>query len=237
MDPKRPFVDVGRCIALAALAWACGPADASVNGEVAISSQLVDRGVAITRPGAALQGAVSWSWSSGWSLGAAAGIELRDPGHVAESLVQVSRYWPVSSDWRMQARLLYYHYSGVASVGHYETGLAWIYRDTLTFGLSGIYSPDRDHRLRPAADLDFRWPLRWNFSIAAGAGVANYVTPPYKQYEHGIASYYRYGHLELSWADGPWQFRLERLLMTDGDRERMHELAPSPWEATLSRSF
>ena len=237
MDPKRLLVEVGRCLALAAAACAPTPARAEVNGEVALGSQLVDRGIAITRPGPALQGAVSWAWPSGWSLGVSGGMELRDPDHLAESLVQLSRYWPVSSDWRMQARLLYYHYSGIARVGYYEAGLAWIYRDTLTFGLSGIHSPGLDHRLRPAADLDFRWPLRRNFSIAAGAGVASYVHPPYNPYEHGGASYYRYGHFELSWASGPWQFRLERLLMTGGDRERMHRLAPSPWAATLSRSF
>jgi uncharacterized protein (TIGR02001 family) len=237
MDPKRPFVDVGRYMVFAAAACMFAPACAAVDGEVALSSQLVDRGVAIARAGPALQGAVSWAWPSGWSLGVSGGIELRDPDHLAESLVQLSRYWPVSTDWRMQARLLYYHYSGVARAGHYEAGLAWIYRDALTFGLSGIYSPDRDRRLRPAVDVDFRWPLRGNFSIAAGAGMASYIHEPYNQYEHENASYYHYGHLELSWASGPWQLRLERLLMSNGDRERMHGLAPSPWAATLSRSF
>lgn len=240
MDPKRPFAVVGRSVgalALACLAAIQAPASAATNGEVALSSQLVDRGVAITRPGQALQGAVSWVWPSGWALGLSGGIELRDPDHAAESLVQLSRYWPVSTDWRMQTRLLYYHYAGITHAGFYEAGLAWLYRDTLTFGLSGIYSPDRDHRLRPAADLDFRWPLQWNLSIAAGAGVASYSRPAYKQYEHGSTSYYRYGHLELSWDSGPWQFKLERLLMMDEDRERMQRLAPSPWAATLSRSF
>jgi len=240
MDPKRPFAVVVRSVAVmtfAGLAATQAQAFAAANGEVALSSQLVDRGVAITRPGPALQGAVSWSWPSGWSIGTSGGVELRDPDHVADSLIQVSRTWPVSTDWRMQTRLLYYHYSGIVHVGYYEAGLDWMFRDTLTFGLSGIYSPNRDHRFRPAADLDFRWPLPQDFSVNAGVGVASYASPAYGQYEHGVANYYRYGHLGLLWARGGWQFKFERLLLTGPDRERMRELAPSPWLATLSRSF
>ncbi|SRR5579885_557796 len=240
MDPKRPFADVGRsiaCVLSACLFPTQASASAITNGEVALSSQLVDRGVAITAPGPALQGAVSWAWPSGWSIAVSGGVELRNPDHMADSLIQLSRYWPVSADWRMQTRLLYYHYSGIASVGYYEAGMDWMFRDTLTFGLSGIYSPERDHRFRPAADLDFRWPLPKDFSLNAGLGVASYASPAYGQYEHGVASYYRYGHLGLLWARGAWQFKLERLLLTERDRERMRQLAPSPWLATLSRSF
>ncbi len=240
MRPKRPFVAVGRSLAVSAIALALAapvPAHPAANGEVALSSQLVDRGIAVTRPGPALQGAMSWVWPSGWSLGLAGGIELRHPDHLAEELIQVSHYWPASADWRMQGRVLYYHYSEVTRRGFYEAGLDWIYRDILTVGVSGIYTADRDHRLRPAADLDFRWPLQRDFSLAAGAGVSSYARPPYGQYEHGSVSYYRYGHLGVLWNRGPWQFKLDRLLVRPQDRDRMHRSAPSPWLATLSRSF
>lgn len=212
----------------------------SATGELALSSQLVDRGVAITRPGAALQGAASWNGPSGWSLGVSGGFELRDPDHLADAVIHVSHFQNLSDDWQMQGRLLYYHYSGIVRAGFYEAGVDWVYREMLTFGLSAIYSAQGNHRLRPAADVDLNWPLRWDLSLAAGLGVADYSIPVNGHYGHygkGPASYYRYGHLGLMWSHQRWQFRLERMLIGTEDRERMHRLAPSPWLATLSMSF
>lgn len=229
-----------RAIALALMLLAPFSACSAATGEMALSSQLVDRGVAITRPGAALQGAVSWNWPSGWSLGVSGGFELRDPDHLADAVVQVSRYRNVSGDWRMQTRLLYYHYSSIVHAGFYEAGMDWVYREVLTFGLSAVYSAQRSHRLRPAADLDLNWPLQRNLSLTAGLGVAGYSVPVneyYRNYEQESASYYRYGHLGLLWTRGRWQFKTERMLIGAEDRERMHRLAPSKWLATLSVSF
>lgn len=215
-------------------------ARAAATGELALSSQLVDRGVAVTRPGAALQAAASWNGPSGWSLGVSGGFELRDPDHLADAVVHLSHFQNLSDDWQMQARLLYYHYSGVVRAGFYEAGVGWVYRETLTFGLSAIYSAQGDHRLRPAADLDINWPLPWNLSLSGGLGVADYSIPANDYYGHygkGPAGYYRYGHLGLMWGHERWQFRLERMLLGTEDRERMRRLAPSPWLATLSMSF
>lgn len=218
-------------------------AHAATTGELALSSQLVDRGVAITRPGAALQGAASWNSPSGWSLSLSGGFELRDPDHLADALVQVSRYQNLSGDWQMQNRLLYYHYSGIVRAGFYEAGVDWVYREMLTFGLSATYSAQGDHRLRPAADLDLNWPLQWNLSLAAGAGVASYTGPVYRHYGHygtygnEAANYYRYGHLGLLWVHDRWQIKLQRILLGGEDRERLRGLAPSPWQATLSLAF
>lgn len=228
-----------RGVLLATVLLAPFAARAAATGELALSSQLVDRGIAITRPGVALQGAASWNWPSGWSLGVSGGFDLRDPDHLADGVVHVSRFQNLSDDWQMQTRLLYYHYSGIVHAGFYEAGVDWVYREMLTFGLSAIYSAG-NQRLRPAADVDLNWPLRWNLSLAAGLGVAGYSVPvngSYGNYGKGPASYYRYGHLGLMWRHERWQFRLERMLIGTEDRERMGRLAASPWLATLSMSF
>src|SRR3569623_370236 len=67
-----------------AFAQACLPAAAHaqsrLDGKIALSSQLVDRGLAITPATPILQGAVSWASPAGWSLGVAAAVETRSPG-------------------------------------------------------------------------------------------------------------------------------------------------------------
>lgn len=208
------------------------------SGTLSLASQLVDRGFAITSATPALQGGVAWTTSSGWSLGLSGGVELRSPGHVAESLARVTRTWTLSENWRVQTDVVYYHYAGRLHANVYEPGVYWVYRDVLTFGLSGVYVASADeHKLHPAADVNFHWPLAGGLFISGGFGIARYAVPygyPDERYHTG---YYRYGEAGLLWSHGAWQVELDRVAIDSGSRRYLRRLAASPWLLTLSRSF
>lgn len=243
-----------RRLALAALAtgaglpWAAQAQTAVVNGTVALSSQLVDRGLAITPDTAILQAAGSVTLPSGWAFGASASGEVRDLSPLAEAFVQASRYWRIAPDWQFQAGLIYYDYPsrGDGAFNRLEGSGNWIYRDVLTFGISAIKPTGGSSRkLRGAADVDFHWPLPWELSLSAGAGYAQTQVPYYRTYANGHGSYgyhggdrvnsYGYGHLGLIWSHGPWRAEVDRMLVDHTMRDE--NLAASPWVATVSFSF
>lgn len=227
---------------------------ASFNGTAALSSELMDRGQAITGNRPILQGAVSWTSAAGWSVGLSGSTELRSPGRIVEALIQASRSWSLSSEWQMQANLLYYRYPGETRSRAYdraETGAAWTYRDVLTFGLSAIYVIGaRNHQTRGAADLGFHWPLARHFSLSTGVGVAQPLIAPYTPY-HSYGGYYDhassysnertglhgYGHAGLLWSNGPWRIELDRIIADRETQRQWTTLGASPWVATISRSF
>ena len=95
---------------LGAFSGALHAQSSNFGGAVALSNQLVDRGLAVTPKTPVLQGALSWTTPSGWSLGLSASSETRSPGRVVEALAQASYAWSLSSDWQMQTGLLYYRY-------------------------------------------------------------------------------------------------------------------------------
>ena len=219
------------------------------NGTAALSSGLFDRGQAITGNTPVLQGAASLTSATGWSLGVSGSTELRSPSHLVEAIVQVSRDWSLSTDWQMQANLLYYRYPGVSgskASDRAEAGVHWTYRDVLTFGLSALYVMGaNDNQPRGAADLNFHWPLAWHFSLSAGAGIAQPLIAPYTPYNNGHASYYEYDHsglhgygqAGLSWSNGPWRIELDRIMGDPATQRQWAALNASPWVATISRSF
>ncbi|MGN6790229.1 MAG: hypothetical protein ACTHJP_11975 [Rhodanobacteraceae bacterium] len=231
-------------ISVVAITAAClvipAPAHAEdFSGTVSFASQLVDRGLAITSPTPALQGAVTWTTPSGWSLGLSGGAELRSPGHLAEAVASVAHVWSFSESWRVQADVVYYHYAGRLRANVYEPGIYWLYRDILTFGVSEVYIASADeHKLHPAADLNVRWPLAGGFSIAGGLGISRYAVPygysPFERYQTG---YYRYGQAGLLWRRGGWQVELDRVVIDPGSRRYLRGRVASPWLATISLSF
>lgn len=239
---RAPVLTGKACLIGLIAACLLAPASAragELSGSVSLASQLVDRGLAITPATPALQGAVSWTTSSGWSLGASGGIELRHPDHVAESVAWLTRAWTLSENWRVQTNVVYYHYAGLLRANVYEPGLYWLYRDVLTFGLSGVYIVDADERrLHPAVDLNFHWPLAGDFSISGGFGIARYAVaygqPAYERYHTG---YYRYGQVGLLWSHGRWRIELDRVAVDPEARRYLRRQAATPWLATISRSF
>ena len=212
-----------------------------INGTVALSSQLVDRGQAITRSTPILQGAASWTSASGWSLGLSGSTEVRSPGQVVETLAQVSHYWSLSGDWQMQTGLLYYNYPGNSRSRVYnraELGVSWIYRDVLTFGLSASHVfRSGNQRPRAAADVDFHWPLAWHFSLSAGAGMAESLIPSRPPYTYNYPNHYKYGHIGLIWGQGPWRLELQHIETDLETSRRRGNFDVSPWVATASWSF
>lgn len=212
-----------------------------ISGVVALSSQLVDRGQAVTPSTPILQGAASWTSPSGWSLGLSGSTELRSPGKVVEALAQASRYWSLSGDWQMQTGLLYYNYPGNSRSRVYnraELGVSWIYRDVLTFGLSAAHVfHSGNQRPRAAADVDFHWPLARDFSLSAGAGIAQTLIRPRYPYTYDRPSHYAYGHVGLMWSRGPWRMELDHIQTDLETAARRGNLDVSPWVATLSWSF
>ena len=239
------------------LAWlalavvACHPAllhaqsAPGTTGTVALSSQLVDRGLAITPATPVVQAAASWTSSTGWSVGLSGSAEARAPGRIAQALLQGARHWSLSADWQMQAGLLYYRYGGsIRSAMHDrgELGVHWLYRDTLAFGLSAsrvIGSGDR--RTRAAADLDVHWPLSEHAFLSAGVGVARVPPARYRRYRYyrhyDRDGYYRYGQVGLMWAHGPWRLELDRVMTDLGSWRSGGYVKAQPWMATISRSF
>ncbi|WP_229720846.1 hypothetical protein [Dyella nitratireducens] len=226
----------------------------SLSGTVALSSQLVDRGLAVTPVTPVLQGAVSWASADGWILGLSIGTQTRSPRHGSDTLAQVDHYWSLSDDWRMQAGLAYYAYPGNASARAFdraEASMSWMYRDVLTFGVSAIsLTHGSDHQPRGAADVGFHWPLPAHFSLTAGAGVAqplpagtyyggstygawSYFRDFYKYSGQRPSSYYGYGQLGLAWGFGPWRVELDRIATAPSQRW----MAAAPWVATISWSF
>jgi uncharacterized protein (TIGR02001 family) len=221
---------------------------ASFSGTVALSSQLFDRGQAITGNTPVLQGAAFWTSPAGWSLGLSGSAELRSPGHVVETLAQASRDWSLSGDWQVQANLLYYTYDGNGRADPFdrtEAGLHWTYRDVLTFGLSASYVfGAADRRPRAAADVSMHWPLARHLYLSAGAGVAeSLVSRRYHRYDDADtyirvrSGLHGYGHAGLLWSDGPWRIELDRIVADPEIRRQWRDWDATPWVATISRSF
>ena len=254
LDVRRSCAVRTGVVLMTVVVAACLPASlqarsTDVHVVVALGSQLVERGVAITPATPVMQGAASWTSPAGrWSLGLSGSVEVRSPGHMAETLLQASHYWRRSSDWQVQVSLLYYRYSGTARSRTYdraEAGIHWTYRDTLTFGLSAARNIDvEDHRTRAAADLDLHWPVLRHLALSMGAGVAQTLAAPHDpdydqgdSYRYRHESVYHYGHAGLMWSDGPWRVELDRI-MTDLDTSRQrYDPRAAPWVATISRSF
>lgn len=237
------------CLALVMAACPSGLLHAQsaqgTTATVALGSQLVDRGLAITPATPIVQGAISWISSAGWSAGLSGSAEVRSPGRLDQALLQASRYWRLSGDWQLQAGVLYYRHFGDHGATAYdqgEAGMHWLYRDTLALGLSAIRTiGSADGRTRFAADLDFHWPLTEHAFLSAGAGITRAPSAryshyrPYRSYDH--EGYYRYGQVGLGWARGPWRLELDRM-MTDRDaRDPGEDRKAQPWMATISRSF
>lgn len=235
---------------LAVLACVAGPVHAQASrfsGEVALASQLVDRGLAITPSTPIMQGAISWLSADGWSIGIAGGVEVRSPGTPVVVLARVSRSWALSGDWGAQASLLHYDYRtshGRGIPDRTEANLHFSYRDSVTLGISAIRaSGDPDQRMLAAADVDASWPLTRHVSLTAGAGVAEAAVRSHDPGGHGYyrdgyrTMLYGYGSLGLAWSNGQWRLQLDRNMNSLGARRAYGTRTPSHWVATVSRAF
>lgn len=220
-------------------------AQSRFSGNVALASQLADRGLAITPVTPILQGALSWTSPTGWSLGLAGGVEVRSPGQPVMVLAWVSRAWAPSDDWLVQANLLYYDYHVNRIPNRADASVYLSYRDTLTFGLAVIRVDDeRNPRVLGAADANLSWPLTHQISLAAGVGLAQATVrtsgahrDPRYGYGYDQVQLYGYGNLGLAWSDGPWRLQLDRNRSSLGARRIYGTRTASDWLATIVWSF
>jgi uncharacterized protein (TIGR02001 family) len=224
-----------QCLALA-VAAACAAAPlpllaGELSGSFALSSQLVDRGQAVTAATPVLQGAAAWSSTNGWAFGVSGSAKLHTPERYVEAIVQASHYWSLSGDWSMQAGALYYRYPrAYRFFERTEAGVHWTYRDVLTLGLSAASLPHSyRHRPREAFDASLHWPLTERLSLSAGAGVARSFFEPYRPY--------RYGHAGLAWQRGAWRVEIDRVAADLKTRWAHTYPAVSPWVGTVQWSF
>lgn len=170
---------------VAVAAQACLPvavrAQSRVDGNLALASQLVDRGLAVTPATPVLQGAMSWASPTGWSFGVAGAVETRAPGTPVMALARVSRAWAPSAEWQAQASLLYYDYHANGLPDRLDANVYFTYRDLLSFGLSAIRAdnPRAPRRVTGAADATLSWPLARHLSLSAGAGIAQATVTVY----------------------------------------------------------
>jgi len=232
----RACLALGATLLLGLPGGALHAQSSSFGGVVALSNQLVDRGLAVTPKTPVLQGALSWTTPSGWSLGLSASTETRSPGQVVEALTQAAYAWSLSTDWQMQTSLLYYRYGNDSHWRTYdrvELGANWIYRDVLTLGISEarlIHTGGRGPR--GGADIGFRWPVAPHLSVTASVGTAQYLIPPYnREYPR-----YQYGHAGLAWDNDGWRVELKRIVTEHAPRPDGSP-SVSRWNATVSKAF
>ena len=231
----------GALLALAGFAPASRAEAGTWNGEVALSSQLVDRGMAVTAPTPTLQGALYWTPSPGWSLGLSGGAEMRSPGRLVQAIAEASHYWAISTDWQMQADLLYYSRpsgEGRRHPGRMEAMVGWTYRDALAFNLSAFRATSgRNRQWHGAADLDLHWPLAKHFALSVGVGIAQSPAAFYGRYDYGHANHYSYGQAGLLWSRAPWNIEIDRVATSAGAAHPPGSPGTSPWMATISLAF
>jgi len=220
------------CIAAPALA-------ADLAGTVALSSQLIDRGVAIAPRSGAIQGALYWAPARDWSLSASAALDAGSPPRLLQSSFAVARDWTLADDWRLRAGLTRsrYYYTGGRDrwwrVERNEVQASLLYRDLLSLSLSAARLHGSE-RTTLALDLTLQRPLTQRVAVSAGLGVAGIA-----RYGDGNDrdGYYRYGHLGLSWSRGDWRVDLQRIHAGAGAPRPWNAPQASPWLATLALSF
>ncbi len=237
--PARPLRTAGPLLALSVAATSISDvATASdFGGAAGLSSQLVDRGIALTRDTPVLQGTLFWLPSPGWSVNVSASSALNAPGKVLMVAASLSRSWTLSDDWQMQAEVLRYSYPTDRInrlFNRNEASLGWNYRDRLSISLAAFQMPDSGLRPRwyGATDLTAHQPLIGALSLSAGIGISQ--APP-AMYGLEYASHYHYGHAGLIYTTGHWNVELERVF--SNSRTGYPGRGIWPWVASVSRSF
>ncbi|WP_369916575.1 hypothetical protein AB8810_11500 [Xanthomonas sp. NCPPB 3005] len=211
---------------------------AKLGGAVGLSSQLVDRGIAVTADTPSLQLAGYWLPAPGWSLGASASTALDAPGHQLLTTIELSRSWTLSDSWQMQAGLLRYDYPGNRInrlFNRNEASLGWSYRDRLSVSLAAFELPDSYRgRWYGAADLTVHQPLPGQLSLSAGIGISQ--APP-ALYGLDYADHYSYGHAGLMWNAGAWSVEVDRVFSDARSIYARRGNGIWPWVVTVSRAF
>jgi len=230
---RAGLVVAGLCAGASAAATQ-RPGASEWSGAVALSSQLVDRGVATTAPKPILQAAAHWTPDDDWTLSLSAAADAGSPASPLQSGLAATRTWTLSERWRWRAGLSHSRYlvAGVRSwrVERNELQLGWQYQDRAALTLSAVRL--RGHaRTYAALDLTWNRALTPQWSLAAGLGAAEVA-----RYRDGVArsGAYGYGHLGLVWRRGRCSAELYRLAADSGAPRPWNVARADPWALTLT---
>ncbi|MCC4604316.1 hypothetical protein HG421_06705 [Xanthomonas campestris pv. badrii] len=224
---------------LALVTSPCGHALAdNLGGAVAITSTLIDRGIAIAPNRVTLQTAGYWLPSPGWSVSVSAALQAPSLSKPVAFTVQGARAWMLDDRWQMQASLLYYAYPAdrqSRTFDRQEASLAWSYRDMLTFSLSTFNFPRAQRSpWNKVVDITASVPLSANLSLSAGAGISDF---PAMAYGAARSGRYQYGQLGLKWNHAAWTVKLDRILTSSNTPRAQGGPGETPWVGMLSRAF
>lgn len=203
------------------------------QGQLAVASELTDRGVSVYPRRPTLQADAQVARGH-WSLAAAASTDLAGRGE-RRVLVRVSHYRTLSDDWQLDAGLGWYGYPGggwARAFDRAEAGVGLGFRDVLALNLTAIdYRawPGQRAGLQWALDAGLRWPLGDAWSVTASLGQADLPPQPDRRY--------RYGGIGLAWQQGGWRVELNRLGAGGTARSALGDAARARWSALVLRSF
>lgn len=205
----------------------------SLSGELAVSSELTERGafVGLRRPIA--QAAVSLYDATGWSAGGALGVPstgLRS----SRVVLRAAHDRPLADDWQRQVALQYYGYPGGGPAGRgfdrWEAALELRWRDRFMVGATGFHylhpAPDTP-ALQWALDAGGRWSLAPRWSVQAALGLARVRN----------RGSYAYGSLGLAWQAGDWRAEANLLGSSAQARRLMPGSTPGHLSLALTRMF
>ncbi|OBR74576.1 hypothetical protein LZZ50_10730 [Xanthomonas arboricola] len=223
------------------LALVLGPGNAiagTVGGAVALTSQLIDRGISIAPNKATLQTAGYWLPAPGWSMSASVALQSPSLSRPVAVTAQAARAWMLGDRWQMQASALYYGYptnQATRTFDRQEASLAWSYRDVLTFSVSTFNFPRADQSpWNVAIDVTANIPLRDDLSLTVGAGSSRF---PAMAYGAARSGRYQYGQFGLRWSRDRWTLKLERIVTSDNTPRLQGGPGETPWLGTASVTF
>ncbi len=202
------------------------------SAEVALSSELTERGAFVGERKPVLQGVVTLYDPRGWSAGLALGLQEAG-SRTSRVIFRAAQDWVLSNDWQSQASLQYYAYPGDRASRVFdraEAGLNFGFRDLWVFGVSLYHYPHTrsdSAPLRWTLDVGARWPLGEQFSLTAALGQAS-VQPRGR---------YSYGSTGLAWHRQNWRVELSYLSTDRRARSLLTAGTPGHWSAALTHSF
>ena len=202
------------------------------SAELALSSELTERGAFVGERKPVLQGVVTLYDPRGWSAGLALGLQEAG-SRTSRVIVRAAQDWALSNDWQSQASLQYYVYPGDRASRVFdrtEAGLNFGFRDLWVLGVSLYHYPHTrsdSAPLRWTLDVGARWPLSEQFSLTAALGQAS-VQPRGR---------YSYGSTGLAWHRRDWRAELSYLSTDNRARSLLSTGTPGHWSAALTHSF
>lgn len=203
-----------------------------LSAELALSSELTERGAFVGERKPVLQGAATLYDPSGWSVGLAMGMQ-EGGSRTSRVIVRTAYDWILTNDWQSQSSLQYYAYPGdrAAQVSdRAEAGLNFGFRDLWVIGVSVFHYPHTRSDIAPlrwTVDVGARWPLSERVSLIATLGHAS-VQPRGR---------YSYGSTGLAWHQGTWRIELNYLSADDRARSLLRSATPGHWSAAFTHSF